>query len=79
MRAGAQVVLEALAAQSRQPVAPVPGETLERVHELLPGLGELASVRLDPGSPAIGKTLAQLKLRGRTGASVLALTRRKVA
>ena len=33
------------------------------------------AVRLDPGSAAIGKTLAQLNLRGRTGATVLAVTR----
>ncbi len=77
VRAGAQVVLETLAAQSRQPVAPVSGEALERVQQVLPGLGALASVQLDSGSPAIGKTLAQLKLRGRTGASVLALTRQE--
>ena len=77
VRAGAQVVLESLAAQSRQPATPVSGEALERVHQVLPGLGALASVRLDAGSPAIGKTLAQLKLRGRTGATVLALTRQE--
>jgi CPA2 family monovalent cation:H+ antiporter-2 len=77
VRAGAQVVLESLATQSRQPATPVSGEALERVHQVLPGLGVLASVRLDAGSPAIGKTLAQLKLRGRTGASVLALTRQE--
>ncbi len=75
VRAGAQVVLESLAAQSRQPVAPEANETLERVHQLLPGMGVLASIRLDPGSPALGKTLAQLNLRGRTGATVLAVTR----
>jgi CPA2 family monovalent cation:H+ antiporter-2 len=77
VRAGAQVVLESLAAQSRQPATPVSGEALERVHQVLPGLGALASLRLDAGSPAIGKTLAQLKLRGRTGATVLALTRQE--
>ena len=75
VRAGAQVVLETLAAQSRQPATPAAFKTLERVQQLLPGLGVLASVRLDPGSPVIGKTLAQLNLRGRTGATVLAVTR----
>ncbi|MGH7427954.1 MAG: cation:proton antiporter regulatory subunit, partial [Candidatus Methylomirabilaceae bacterium] len=51
------------------------GETLEHVHQLLPGLGELAAVRLDAGSPAVRKTLAQLNLRGITGATVLVVTR----
>jgi len=32
-------------------------------------------VRVDPGSPAIGRTLAELNLRGATGATVLAILR----
>jgi len=39
------------------------------------GLGALAAVRLDPGTAVIGRTLAQVNLRGRTGATVLAITR----
>ncbi|HKE91258.1 MAG TPA: cation:proton antiporter, partial [Gemmatimonadales bacterium] len=74
VRAGAQVVLDVLAAQTR-PVTPAPGRTITDVHQLLPGLGTLAAVRLEAESPAVGKTLAQLKLRGRTGATVLAVTR----
>jgi len=75
VRAGAQVVLDALTAQTRQASAPVPGRTFADVHQLLPGLGALAAVPLLPDSASVGKTLAQLKLRGRTGATVLALTR----
>jgi CPA2 family monovalent cation:H+ antiporter-2 len=75
VRAGAQVLLDALAAQTRRAQTAPPEESLEQVHALLPGLGALVAVRLDPGSAAIGKTLAQLKLRGRTGATVLAVTR----
>jgi CPA2 family monovalent cation:H+ antiporter-2 len=41
----------------------------------MPGLGELVPVRLDDRSAAVGKTLAQLNLRGITGASVLAIAR----
>lgn len=74
VRAGAQVVLDALAAQTR-PAAPPPGRSIADMHQLLPGLGTLAAVRLEAESPAVGKTLAQLKLRGRTGATVLAVTR----
>ncbi|HEY6108793.1 MAG TPA: cation:proton antiporter [Gemmatimonadales bacterium] len=78
VRAGAQVVLDALTKRSSPPVtpaAPVAHDTLEQVQQLLPGLGALGAVRLDPGSAAIGQTLAQLNLRGRTGATVLAVTR----
>ncbi len=77
VRAGAEVVLEALAAQTRGPApqpAPAP-DALDQVQHLLPGLGDLAAVRLEAGSPAAGKTLAELNLRGRTGATVLAITR----
>jgi CPA2 family monovalent cation:H+ antiporter-2 len=75
VRAGAQVVLNALTAQTRHAPAPAPGRTFADVHQLLPGLGALAAVQLEPESASVGKTLAQLKLRGRTGATVLALTR----
>lgn len=74
VRAGAQVVLDALAAQTRRPQVSTE-EPLEQLHQLLPGMGTLAAVQLAPKSAAVGKTLAQLKLRGRTGATVLALTR----
>ncbi|HSD32641.1 MAG TPA: cation:proton antiporter [Gemmatimonadales bacterium] len=78
VRAGAQVVLEALTKRSSRPVTPATPaaeDTLEQVQQLLPGLGALGAVRLDSDSPVIGKTLAQLNLRGRTGATVLAVTR----
>ena len=75
VRAGAQVVLDALTAQTRHAPEPAVGRTFADVHQLLPGLGALAAVALEPASASVGKTLAQLKLRGRTGATVLALTR----
>ena len=75
VRAGAQAIVEALAAQSRGRGTQAQPETLEQVHQLLPGLGALVAVALDSGSPAIGKTLAELNLRGHTGATVLAITR----
>ncbi|HEX6882359.1 MAG TPA: TrkA C-terminal domain-containing protein, partial [Planctomycetota bacterium] len=70
VQAGAQVVVEVLA---RQGEAADP--TLENVHALLPGLGDVTPVRLGAESPAVGKTLAALDLRARTGASVIAITR----
>jgi CPA2 family monovalent cation:H+ antiporter-2 len=73
VRAGAQVIVEALA--SRAAVPAPPGEELAAVRALLPGIGEPVTVRVEPGSPAIGKTLGELNLRGVTGASVLAIGR----
>jgi CPA2 family monovalent cation:H+ antiporter-2 len=70
VRAGAQVVVEVLARQGEGDEL-----SLEDVQPLLPGLGAVTPVRLGPGSPAVGKTLAALDLRARTGASVIAITR----
>jgi CPA2 family monovalent cation:H+ antiporter-2 len=74
VRAGAQVIVEALAAQS-QAKESAPKNELADIHALLPGIGEPSPIRLEPGSPAVGKTLAQLNLRGLTGATVLAILR----
>ena len=73
VRAGARVIVEAIARQSRAGTSPA--AALEPVRSFLPGLGEPVALRLEPASPAVGKTLAQLDLRGRTGATVLAIVR----
>jgi len=70
VQAGAQAIIEVLAAQSKS--AP---DTMTEVKTLLPGIGEPAALRLAPDSPAVGKTLAELNLRGLTGATVLAVRR----
>ena len=75
VRAGAQVIVAALAAQGRSRALAAVGDALEGVHNVLPGLGSLFAVQLDGTSPANNKTLAQLNLRGLTGATVLAITR----
>ncbi|HET6923609.1 MAG TPA: cation:proton antiporter [Anaeromyxobacteraceae bacterium] len=88
VRAGAQVVAEALGKRARAgPAGAPPGmaehggeadadeHALDQVRRLLPGLGEPVVVRLDPGSGAVGRTLAQIDLRGATGATVLAIAR----
>jgi CPA2 family monovalent cation:H+ antiporter-2 len=71
VRAGAQVIVEALATQSQRPVSN-PGVD---VNTLLPGLGVTATLDLDPKSPHVGRTLKQIDLRGLTGASVIAIER----
>jgi CPA2 family monovalent cation:H+ antiporter-2 len=83
VRAGAQALVEALVAQARAggvaAAPPAPSDAapaaLGQVHELLPGLGEPTPVRIDARSPAVGRSLAELNLRGATGATVLVITR----
>jgi CPA2 family monovalent cation:H+ antiporter-2 len=84
VRAGAQAIVEALVAQARRGgvVANTRAhaqaravEALRQVHQMLPGLGEPTPVQLDERSPAVGKSLADLNLRGSTGATVLAIAR----
>ncbi len=72
VRAGAQVLMEALGRPATDNEA---AGDLTDVHPLLPGLGQLGSVALVTGSHAVGCTLAALDLRGRTGASVIAIHR----
>ncbi len=75
VRAGAQVIVEALVAQARAGARPAAEHALDRVKDLVPGLGALSTVELTATSAAVGETLATLDLRGRTGATVLAITR----
>jgi CPA2 family monovalent cation:H+ antiporter-2 len=74
VRAGAEMIVEALMLQARKPASSDEASFSELAH-LLPGLGEPIPLRLTETSPAVGKTLAQLNLRGLTGASVLAIAR----
>jgi CPA2 family monovalent cation:H+ antiporter-2 len=48
---------------------------LERISQVLPGLGFLSTVHLSAGHHAVGRTLSELDVRGRTGATVLAISR----
>jgi CPA2 family monovalent cation:H+ antiporter-2 len=49
---------------------------MEHIAIMLPGLGEPIPVKLDASSPAVDRTLAELNIRGKTGATILAITRR---
>ena len=75
VRAGAQVVVEALAAHARGGEEARRDWQMQEIPRLLKGLGAPLAVELDERSPAVGRTLAQLNLRGRTGATVLAISR----
>jgi CPA2 family monovalent cation:H+ antiporter-2 len=75
VRAGAQVILEGLASQSRA-ATPVTAPLLDSdLRRLVPGLGDARTVSVAPRSPAVGRTLKQLNLRGLTGATVIAIER----
>jgi CPA2 family monovalent cation:H+ antiporter-2 len=74
-RAGAEVIVMALAQHDMDQTREMEVQTIERLHAVLPGLGEPVPVRLDDTSRAVGRTLASLDLRGRTGATVLAIRR----
>ena len=74
-RAGAQVIVEALMRQARGEDAGVDAHALDLVQDLLPGLGTPAPLRIGPNDHAVGKTLAELNLRGLTTATVLAIVR----
>ncbi len=82
VRAGAETIVEALIAQARKgSTEGAPSreqgatDPLQQVNQVLPGLGEPVALRLEEGAPSVGKSLADLNLRGVTGATVLAITR----
>ena len=75
VRAGAQVFLEHLAAQSgAEKSGPHPAPGTEARAEL-PGLGNAQAIRLAPDATAVGKTIRALDLRGLTGATIIAIDR----
>jgi CPA2 family monovalent cation:H+ antiporter-2 len=71
VRAGAEIIVEALA---RSPASKT-AQPLELAQEILPGLGEITTLELGLDSPAVGRTLSEVDLHGRSGASVVAITR----
>ncbi len=74
VRAGAQVIAEVLRKQARaeRPLAP---QSLAQVEALLPGIGAPVALALAPASRAVGRSLAELNVRGLTGATVLEIHR----
>jgi CPA2 family monovalent cation:H+ antiporter-2 len=74
VRAGAQVIVEALAKQASAHAHPQ-ADALSGFRAMFPGLGDPVAARLRPGSAAAGRSLSELGVRGRTGATVLAVSR----
>jgi CPA2 family monovalent cation:H+ antiporter-2 len=71
VRAGSELVLELLA----QPAPAGENKALDQVQTILPGFGGVTPLELPAGSPAVGRSLAELDLRAKTGATVLAIHR----
>jgi len=72
VRAGVMVIAEVLEGQTDQRSS---NTVLEHTRELLTGLGTPETLELHRDSPAAGKTLGEVNLRGLTGAAVLAIVR----
>jgi CPA2 family monovalent cation:H+ antiporter-2 len=81
LRAATEMVVAMLAKQSRGEAGPIvapehaEAEARNAVEQVMPWFGALHSVELERASEAVGRTLAELGLRGRTGATVVAIRR----
>jgi CPA2 family monovalent cation:H+ antiporter-2 len=73
VQAGAEVAIHALTSKSHR--AEGTERALQRVEALLPGIGTLSPAIVESGSRAAGHTLAELHLRGLTGATIVAIVR----
>jgi CPA2 family monovalent cation:H+ antiporter-2 len=73
--AGGEVIAAALARRMAEGQQVDMDDAMHRMKEMLPGLGEPVAMTVSPNSLADGRTLAELDMRGVTGATVLALLR----
>jgi len=74
-RAVAEAIAEAIRNESQNVQAVAATTRGEDVNRVLSGLGSPVPVRLSATSPVVGQTLADIDLRGVTGATVLAIQR----
>jgi CPA2 family monovalent cation:H+ antiporter-2 len=74
--AAGEIIAAALARRTTQNVqANYAEDAMKKMHDMLPGIGEPVAMTVAPDSPADGRTLGELNMRGLTGATVLALLR----
>jgi monovalent cation:H+ antiporter-2, CPA2 family len=74
--AGGEVIAAALARRAADGAqGKSVDDAMSLMHTMLPGLGEPVAMTVGHDSPAAGRTLAELDMRGVTGATVLALIR----
>jgi CPA2 family monovalent cation:H+ antiporter-2 len=79
-RAAAQAIVQAIGRQTRKGRAMEANQLetqqkLDEVNRIVTGLGSPVSIELHAGSSVVGRTLAEVKLRGLTGATILAIER----
>jgi CPA2 family monovalent cation:H+ antiporter-2 len=74
-RAGAQALAGALARQMRSRDSGDPEPSLDEANRILSGLGSPTPIEIRANNPHAGRSLAEIGLRGRTGATVLAIQR----
>jgi CPA2 family monovalent cation:H+ antiporter-2 len=74
VHAAAEAIVSAIGHQNRAGPRG-PEHSLEQAYQLLPGLGEPVPVQIGAASPLAGRTLSEIALRGRTGATVVAISR----
>jgi CPA2 family monovalent cation:H+ antiporter-2 len=73
VRAGAEIVVATLSKQRHKPSER--NRDLDQLHAVLPGLGNPVPMRVTPTSSIVGRDLASINLRSKTGATVLAVIR----
>ncbi len=79
-RAAAQAIVQAIGRQTRKGRAMDANQRetqqkLDDVNRIITGLGSPVSIEIHAGSSVVGRTLAETKLRGLTGATILAIER----
>jgi CPA2 family monovalent cation:H+ antiporter-2 len=76
VRSVSKVFVRALAAQAASGARGQPAvDKLAEARDLLPGVGEPVRIQIPADARAVGRSLADLELRGTTGATVLAIIR----
>jgi CPA2 family monovalent cation:H+ antiporter-2 len=80
-RAAAQAMLQAIGRQTltgraMEETQRESQQKLDEVNRIITGLGSPVSIELRRGTSVVGRTLAEIKLRGLTGATILAIERR---
>jgi CPA2 family monovalent cation:H+ antiporter-2 len=74
-RAAAQAILEGLVRQTREGKTAGEELTFMDLNDIFSGLGRPEVVEIPLDSPLVGRTLTELNLRGRTGATILSIRR----
>ena len=74
-RAAAQALAESLSRQTHAGRVEGAAQQLDDLDHIFAGLGSPIPIELTSGARVVGKTLAEIKLRGLTGATVLAIQR----